>query len=188
MATETLLPDGLTTNTWTSGVVTDVDNGVDTPTDGSLILSTETEGAVLLFTFADIVDIVDADTVDQIDIRYRGKLAANANDGVSVDLRLSSGVIGASQVPALTNALNNYTLNDATVTTGWNEDRTVAVLNTLEVAVTTTQGGKPGATDLDLSEIEVVITYTPAAAGGTELDFERGATRGVHRGAARGVT
>jgi len=165
MATETLLPSGFTTNTWTSGAYTDIDNGVDTPTDSGLLLSTELEGAVLLIDFADLVTIVDADTVSQVDVRYRGHFdAANTKDGVEIELLISSSVVGVAQVPALTSSMANYTVNDSVTVPDWNQDFTAAQLNSLQVRVTTTQTGKAGATDLDLSEIEVVITYT--AAGG----------------------
>jgi hypothetical protein len=160
MATETLLPSGFTTNTWTSGAYTDCNNGVDTPTDGNLVLSTENEGAVLLIDFADVVTVTDSDTVSQVDVRYRGNYGANSNDGVDVELLISSSVVGAAQSPALTGTIDNYTLNDSVSAPNWNQDFTAAQLNSIQVRVTTTQGGMPSTTDLDLSEIEVVITYT----------------------------
>ncbi len=161
MADVTILPDGITKNSgWATNGLTEIDEGI-AAADGSL-MSTTTDGEGEQFTldFAS-PGLTDADTITQMDVIIR-----HQSGGASTASILRCNIDGLADVntPNRT-SLTNDTLNNS----AWNVDRTAAQLDALQVVVTAVQGGMPTAEQFDVDAIEVLITYTPAAAGGGRL-------------------
>lgn len=159
MATELLLPNGDSVNNWDAGTFDDVNQGVDTPNDSLLMTDGSLEGEIVTFDMDDSA-LTDGDTITLVQIGTRAQRGSNSGDSLGVDL-LIGGVVQGSQVGrTLGTSLNNSDANDA----GWNSDWTAAQLDGLQVRLTTLQTGMPGVVDITVSEVEVVITYTPASA------------------------
>lgn len=162
MATEYLLPNGDDSGWTTNNAATNCSSGINsgTPTDGSYIETTATEGDVINIDLASVVDIVDDDTVTSVTVRFRAE-SSNSGDGVSVDLIVGGTAQGTQYTGAasLGATFSTYTADGATQ--GWTTDYTAAQLNGAQVRLTSTQSGMPGACDIRVSEVEVDITYTP---------------------------
>jgi len=166
MATELMLPNGDSANNWDVGTFADVNQGVDTPNDTLLMSDASLEGAVVIFDMDDTA-ITDADTVTNVTIRTRAHRGTNANDSLGVDL-LIGGITQGSQVArALGTGFDDVDSNDS----GWNVDWTASQLDSLTARLTTLQTAMPSVVDITLSELEVVITFTPAAAPAPFLPF-----------------
>jgi len=195
MATAILVPTGITdaSANIASGAATDIDNGVDTPADGALVVTVLDEWVTgsVIFTMSDLPG--DFDTVNTVQFRVRGQFV-NPGSGDQTDYIFT--LTGAS-LPATTTALwdeaddgsgfENFGAGSAE-----GNSATEAQINAWTVVLTQanyTKDKNPDLLYLNVSEIEIAIDYDAAVGGGaTELDFERGATRGVTRGAARGAT
>ncbi len=165
MATETLFLDGTFSGIGWTGTGTDIDEGI-TGADGNEISSdSDGEDDAVTLDFADIVDIVDADTVTRIDLEIRARVTTQGDDENfnGVDLLISSSGLGESLTTSgtLTSSHANYSLNGAL----WNTDFTVTQLNTLQVVLSPNQSGMPTANVWHIDTAEVVITYDLAPTG-----------------------
>lgn len=158
MATETLLPTADSVNNWDAGTFADVDQGVDTPNDTLTMSDASLEGEIVTFDIADSI-IEDADTVTNVTIRTRAQRGSNSGDSLGLDLLIGGVPQGAKEDRVLTTALDDVDTNNA----GWNSDWSASQLDGLQVRMTTLQTGMPGVVDITVSEVEVVITYTPGA-------------------------
>lgn len=160
MATETLLPNGDAANNWDAGTFADVNQGVDTPDDGLTMSDASNEGELVTFNMDDSA-IGDADTVTNVTIRTRALRGSNSGDSLGLDLLIGGSVQGSQVNRALTTGFDDVDSNDA----GWNSDWSASQLDGLQARMTTLQTGMPGVVDITVSELEVVITYTPESTG-----------------------
>jgi hypothetical protein len=164
MATETIFLDGTFSGTGWIGNGTDIDEGI-TAADGNEISSdADGENDSITLDFANVVTIVDADTVTRIDFTIRARVTTDGGDELfnGTDLIFSSTPAGASQSTGLLTASHaNHTLND----TLWNVDRSVSALNSMQAILVPAQAGMPTANTWHIDTGEAVITFTPAAAG-----------------------
>lgn len=158
MSTEVLLPNGDSVNNWDAGTFADVNQGVDTPNDSLTMSDGSTEGEIVTFNMDDSA-LADADTITNVTIRTRAQRGSNSGDSLGLDLLIGGSVQGTQVDRALTTAYDDVDSNDV----GWNSDWTAAQLDGLQVRMTTLQTGMPGVVDITVSEVEVVITYTPAS-------------------------
>lgn len=174
MATETLNVSGVATKGGWTGTDADVFEALASA-DGNILNNAQNEGDGLLLDIDDSV-VIDGDTVTNISINIRCARGANANDSVTAQLYIGGSPIGVAQdftaqggTLADTTLSNSGNLNDATGGTGWNEDRTAAEMDGMQVELVPTQGGMPAVVDIDFDCLDVVVTYTPAAVGGGRL-------------------
>lgn len=163
MSEETLVPNGDDSG-WPTGTFADLDEGIASA-DG-LVMSTDAdgEGDVLNLDFTDS-GVVDGDTVTNIDIVVRAKIASGptTSDTLHVDLLFGGVPVGTQQATGtLTDSFQNFTLNDGGV---WNGDRTAAEMDGLQVRLTPAQAGMPVTLQWDVDVVDVVITFTPASVG-----------------------
>jgi hypothetical protein len=166
MANESLFPNGGSSSgpgswgfTGGSNLWDGIDNGIATPVDGEFdsVSGASVEGTVLTLDLTSTT-IADADTVTNIDIKIRAD-GVDADDGLDVELVIGGtgqGVVSQ----AITSTTTDYTLNTA----AWNVDRTAAQLNGAQVTISNTQAGMPTSSTWTVYEVEVDITFTPAAA------------------------
>lgn len=163
MATEFLLPNG-NDGGWDVSDHTNINNGIDsgTPNDSTLVSET-TEGIVLDLDLDDSA-ITDADTVTEVEVRIR----ARNNGGGGSDRCLIDWMIGgvAQGTQFDTGNLTTGFLTYVAVGSvrGWDVDWTAAQLDGAQVRLTSSQAGKSVALALEVSEVEVEVTYTEAAA------------------------
>ena len=171
MAEETLNVSSVATKNGWTGTDADVFEALASA-DGNLLINRQNEGDALLLNIDDSV-VVDGDTVTNISINIRCARGANDSDGVTAQLFIGGSPIGVaqdfeSQGGTLANGTqsNSGNLNDPTAGTGWNEDRTAAEMNGMQVELVPTQGGMPGTVIIDFDCLDVVVTFTPASVGG----------------------
>jgi len=170
MAEEILFPDGVYSGTGWNGTGSNISEGI-AAADGNEISSDATgEGDVVTIDMADIVDIVDADTITNVAIVLRGRVTTDGGDeSFEVDL-----VIGGTPQGAVGGSAGELTNTHQTLgsrnTGAWNSDWTVAQLNGMQVDVVGVQGGMPTANTWHIDTLQVVITYTPAP---TSTIYER---------------
>jgi len=166
VSTHTLCDDGLNPGPG-------LDEDSSGPDDTSFITATADTSAVDLDTGPQggTSDIVDADTVTQVRIFVRATLnASDPDNNIQVDLLIGAVAQGTQQETGhLTGSFVTYTLTTA----GWDSDWSASQLAGLQVRLTIEQGGMPSAVDVDVSEVEVEVTYTPAAPAGPFLPFFR---------------
>jgi hypothetical protein len=141
-----------------------LDNDVTGPNDATFITCDDEAGDILnLDTGVGSGEhaIVDGDTITQVQIKVRATLnASDADSNLQVDLIIGGTAQGTQQETGhLTGSFVTYTLS----TTGWDSDWTAAQIAGMQVRLTSEQGGMPSAYDVDVSEVEVIITYTPDA-------------------------
>jgi len=158
MATEVLLPNADSVNNWDAGTFADVNQGVDTPNDSLLMTDGSNEGEIVTFDMDDSA-LADADTITNVTIRTRAERGANDNDSLGIDLLIGGSVQGSQVDRTLPATFDDVDSNDV----GWNSDWTASQLDGLQVRLTTLQAAMPAVVDITVSEVEVVITYTPAA-------------------------
>ena len=162
MATEYLVPNGDDGGWTTNNAATNASSGINggTPTDGSFIETTGvSEGDVINIDLG-ATALTDADTVTAVTVRVRAQ-SSNSNDSITVDLIVGGTAQGVGQdTGGLAASFTTYTLTDAV---NWDADWTAAQLNGMQVRLTSAQGGMPQACDIQVSEVEVDITYTAAA-------------------------
>ncbi len=165
MAEDRLFPNG-DDGGWNTGGFGDIDETLALFSDSDFIAdgtpgTPVAEGGVVVLDLTSTI-VVDADTVTRIDVIFRARDGnASALNSISVDL-LIGGVPQGSAVSQNTDAsFTEYTAND----TGWNVDRSASDLNGMQIRLTTTQTGMPTDDNWDVSVMDVVITYTPSAAG-----------------------
>jgi len=158
MAEETLLPSADSVNNWDAGTFADVNQGVDTPNDGLTMSDISIEDEIVTFDMDDSA-LSDGDTITNVTIRTRAQRGSNNGDSLGIDLLIGGSVQGTQVNRALTTSLDDINSNDV----GWNTDWTAAQLDGLQVRLTTVQTGMPGNVDITVSEVEVLITYTPDA-------------------------
>ena len=141
----------------TTGVITDIDEGV-AAADGNLCAtSSNGEGDIFTIGFADVVGITDADIVNSIIVRLRCGVTG-PNGTYAVDFRIGSVIQGTQQnTGALTVAQANYNLADAA---GWDADYTEAQLNGMDVLLDPSQSGMPDPQTWSVDAIEIEIDYT----------------------------
>jgi len=172
MAEERLLPNGDDAG-WTSGGWADVDEGIASfDDDTTKVVSGTTatpvaEGATLNLDFAPRITVVDADTVTRVafDIRATSDLISTGSD-LTAQLVIGGTPQGAAVALGLTASWATFSdVNDV----GWNSDWTEAQLNGAQVRFITTQSGKPTSDVWEVSTVDLVITYTPAAGGGLSI-------------------
>ena len=141
-----------------------LDNDVTGPNDTTFITCDDEAGDILnLDTGVGSGEhaIVDGDTITQVQIKVRATLnASDADSNLQVDLIIGGTAQGTQQETGhLTGSFVTYTLS----TTGWDSDWTAAQIAGMQVRLTSEQGGMPSAYDVDVSEVEVIITYTAGA-------------------------
>ena len=158
MAEETLLPSADSVNNWDAGTFADVNQGVDTPNDGLTMSDISIEGEIVTFDM-DNSALSDGDTITNVTIRTRAQRGSNNGDSLGIDLLIGGSVQGSQVNRTLGTSLDDINSNDV----GWNTDWTAAQLDGLQVRLTTLQTGMPGTVDITVSEVEVLITYTPDA-------------------------
>lgn len=163
MTEETLVPNGDDSG-WPTGTFADIDEGI-VSADG-LVMSTDSDGDgdVLNLDFS-ASGIEDGDTVTNINIVVRAKIAAGATGGdtLLIDLLFGGIPVGVQQeTGVLTGSFQNFTLNDGGV---WNGDRSAAEMDGLQVRLTPAQTSKPTALQWDLDTVDVVATFTQASVG-----------------------
>lgn len=170
MATETLNVSGVAIKSNWTGTDADVFEALASA-DGNLLINRSNEGDDLLLNIDDSV-VVDGDTVTNISINIRCARGSNTSDGITAQLYIGGSPIGVAQdfesqggTLADTTLSNSGNLNDPTAGTGWNEDRTAAEMDGLQVELVPTQGGMPGSVVLDFDCLDVVVTFTPAGDG-----------------------
>lgn len=162
MATDTLVPNSDDSG-WDTGSFADVDEGVLTPDDDATKVVETSRNTTMLFGLTSTV-VVDADTVTNISVDVRARSdKASSNSNLGIEILIGGVVQGAQQTVTLTTSwASTFGTNDA----AWNVDRTAAQLNGMEVQIESVQGGMPTADVWEVSAIDVVITFTEAAAGG----------------------
>lgn len=167
MAIETLFLDGTFSGTGWTGNGTDIDEGISAADGAEISSDADGEGDVVTLDFANVVDIVDADTVTRIDVTIRGRVTTDGGDeDFQCDFHINSILQGATQTTGLLTASQaNHTLNDA----AWNVDRSVSDLNSMQLLVNPNQVGMPTANTWHIDTGEAVITYTPDAGGGASI-------------------
>jgi hypothetical protein len=142
-----------------------LDNDSDGPVDGTFITCDDQAGDVLNLDTGPAGGssaIVDADTVTQVRIFVRATLnASDPDNNIEVALIIggTSQNVGSPETGHLTGSFVTYTLTDS----GWDSDWTAAQLAGMQVRLTSEQGGMPAAYDVDVSEVEVEVTYTEAS-------------------------
>jgi hypothetical protein len=141
-----------------------LDDDSDGPVDGTFITCDDQLADVLNLDLNPEGDgasaIVDADTVTQVRIFVRATLnASDPDNNILVDLIIGGTAQGTQQETGhLTGSFVTYTMAHA----GWDSDWTASQLAGMQVRLTSEQGGMPAAYDVDVSEVEVEVTYTPA--------------------------
>lgn len=166
MAEERLLPNG-DDGGWNVGGFADIDEGIGNEdaavyasgTSGTPIV----EGATTDIDFASVVDVTDGDTVTRVafDIRAASDKVAASSD-LTIQLLIGGTPQGIPVAVVLTGSqVDTLDVNDA----GWNTDFTAAQLNGAQCRVLTTQTGMPTDDVWEIDVLDLVITYTPAAAG-----------------------
>lgn len=175
---ETLNVSGVATKGGWTGTDGDVFEAI-AAADGNLLINRQNEGDGLLLDIDDS-EVVDGDTVTNISINIRCARGANSNDSVTAQLFIGGSPIGvaqdfASQGGTLANGTlsNSGNLNDPTAGTGWNEDRTEAEMDGMQVELVPTQGGMPDTVIIDFDCLDVIVTFT---SGGTTFFQTLGAT------------
>lgn len=135
-----------------------VNSGVSTPDDTNGIRST-TEDEEDLLDFDDST-FVDADTITNVDISFRYKSSVGSADN-KIQIALYIG--GVNKGAVTTTLTNDASFHNVTVGLGaWDLDWTAAELDGLQVFIKSQQAGKtPVALQIDVSEIEVIITAEP---------------------------
>jgi len=142
-----------------------LDNDSSGPDDGTFITCDDQSGDVLILDTGPAgasTAIGDADTVTQVRIFVRATLNASGpanNIQVALLIGGTSQNAGSPETGHLTGSFVTYTLSDS----GWDSDWTAAQLAGMQVQLTSEQGGMPDAYDVDVSEVEVEVTYTAGA-------------------------
>jgi len=169
MAEERLLPNGDDAG-WTSGGWADVDEGIaSTDDDTTKVVSGTTatpvaEGATLNLDFASVVTVGDSDTVTRVAFDIRA--TTDDNSGGKTDLSVQLIIGGTAQGAPVTVGLTSSWATSSDVNDiGWNSDWTAAQLNGAQVRLITAQTGMQTDDVWEVSTVDMVITYTAAAAG-----------------------
>ena len=152
------LTERLQINGWDSGWPTGFVSNVDEPTaiaDGQVV-STSINNDVVIFDLDDVSsNIVDLDNVLSITMVARGRseydLLSEGPGSATVELLVN----GSSKGFAFLN-LTSTMLNFSLANSAWNEDWTVAELNSMQVKVT---AQCPGSADVRIDTIDVVVEY-----------------------------
>ena len=166
MANEYLVPNG-NDGGWDTSNHANIDNGGLAPgssgsADDGTVVNETTEGIALNLDLTDGV-ITDGDTVTQVDIYIRAQNNGGAsNDQIDVDLLIGGTPQGTQfNTGTLSNgSWTTYTANGATQ--GWTTDWSASQMDGMQVRLTSAQIGMPEATAIEVSEVEVYITYTVA--------------------------
>ncbi len=159
MAIETLVPNGDDAG-WASGGWDDINEGVPGDDDTTKVTETAKTQTIIF----DLVNsaLEDGDTINSvtIDARLRCDLAS-ADSVFRFDLLIGGTPQGLTdQVP--TSSWATYT---GITNAAWDVDWTAAQLDGMQVSVISRQTGMP-TTDLwEITALDIVIDYTPAATG-----------------------
>jgi len=170
LATEFLVPNG-DDGGWDAGGWADVDNGGIAPsspgggpTDSALVTisGTSKEGITMDFDLTPSA-VVDGDTVTEVDVHIRAQNnGGGGSDEVAVDLLIGGIPVGSQYLTGtLTGSFANYTANGTTQS--WTVDWSEAQMDGMQVRITSSQAGMPAALATEVSEIEVVVSYTETA-------------------------
>ena len=168
MAEERLVPNGDDAG-WPIGAFSDIDEGLGSADDDTTKMASGTtatpvgEGDTVDIDFASVVTVGDSDTVTRVafDIRaISDKISSNSN--LTLQLLIGGTLQGSSVAVSLTSSwASTLDVNDV----GWNTDWTAAQLNGAQVRMISTQTGMPTDDVWEVTVIDLVITYTPAAGG-----------------------
>ncbi len=166
MALESLFPNGDSSIQWANPGGThwtELDQGRDTPDDTKTV-DTSTKANIDIYDLTDSA-ITDADTVNTVTIKVRVRMdSGSAGDNRINFSFLIGGISQATQTVFLAND-GVYVDSDLNVA-NWNQDWTASELDGAQVAVNSVQGaGMPTSATWRVSEVEVVVDYTPAAGG-----------------------
>lgn len=158
MTVETVFANSISGQT--SGAATDIDEGVSAADGNSCDTSSDGEGEVFTVGFADVVGIVDGDTVNSITVRIRVE-RQDATGEYSIDFRIGGVIQGSQQsTSGLGTSFANFELTDV----GWDSDWTQAQLNGMDILMTPTQAGMPTPTTWRLDAAEIDIDFTQVSA------------------------
>ena len=160
MAVTTIVPNADDSG-WDTGTWDDVNEGVPGDDDTTKVVEA-TRNTEMTFDLTS-PGLADADTITNVsvDIRARSDKAASSSN-LGVEIHVGGTIQGAQQVVSLTSSWATTTgINDA----AWNTDWTAAQLDGMQVLIDTTQTGMPTADVWEVTAIDVIITYTPAASG-----------------------
>lgn len=162
MATEYLVPNG-NDGGWDVSDHTKINNGgvapgsSGSPGDTSAVSET-TDPVVLNLDLTDSA-ITDADTVEDVEVFVRARTTGAGTDNFLVDLIVG----GTAQGTQYASPTLGATFVDYTATGGWTTDFSAAQLDGMQVRLTTGQAGKSAVHGIEVSEVEVRITYTAAS-------------------------
>jgi len=155
----------LTVNALNDGVWTPTTDYTDLNTIDTEYISVTPEGSVenLNMTTA---GLSDADTITDVTINIR----ALCDSGGGKDFITANLIVNGSARTGVQQSIGtsyvDYSLNDPTAITGWNEDWTATQLDNLDVRISNEQTGMGITAIWQVDFCEIVITYTPAPAGG----------------------
>lgn len=158
-ATVTVLPSSSVTNTYTTGSITDVDEGTASPNDSDF-MTADDSGYSFEYT-PTAHGLTDADTITNVTINIRVKDNDNSSRW---DVYL---YIGGVSKGSVTYNSNTVITTAAINTAGWNTDWTEAQLDTIKVRIDTADAGTVDT--FWLYATDVVITYTAGAGGATNV-------------------
>jgi len=174
MAEEILFPDGTYSGTGWSGTGSNISEGIAAADGNEISSDSDGEGDVVTIDMANVVDIVDADTITNVSIVLRGRVTTDGGDE-SFEVDLVIGGTGQGAVAGSAGELTNTHQTLGSRNTGaWNSDWTVAQLNGMQVDVVGVQGGMPTANTWHIDTFQVVITYTPGSGSPYSLPADPG--------------
>jgi len=174
MTIEIRTPDSTEGGGWENGDHLDVDEGIATP-DGNVI-DTTIDDDFVDFGFP-ATTIVDADTVNGIDIKIRAKRTGSGTlDTITITLVIAGGPKAAVISGVLGDAFATFTFSDAT----WDDDWTAAELDGAEIRVRSTQTGMPTAATWEIDAIDNETDFTAADGGPATPQGLHGISQGIN--------
>jgi hypothetical protein len=161
MANDYLVPNGSDAGWDDTTAIGDIDNGGLAPSSpgggptDSGYFAEDTDDTVLNLDLS-ATTITDADTVTAVAIYVRALTTGVGNDKINVDWIIGGTSQGSFTTANLSGSFADYTATNA----GWNSDWTASELAGAQVRLTTNQTGKAETLGVQVSEVEVYITFT----------------------------